>query len=94
MFYKPGIMLKYLSTDSTYYHNSFNIYFKSVGIKTPEKFAGENISAEGQHDRRISICSSIKNEFLMLLEALSFSMTVFLSGTKIFRYVQYPRYSR
>jgi hypothetical protein len=84
IFYKPGIMLKYLSTASAIVIIVFAFFWRAIGIKTPEKLADENILAEGQHDRRSSIRSSIMNKFLMLLEAPCFSMTVFLSGTKIF----------
>lgn len=84
VFYKPGIMLKYLSAASAIVIIVFTFFWRAIGIKAPEKFADKSISAEGRHDIRSSIRSSIKNEIPMLLEALSFSMTVFLSGTKIF----------
>jgi hypothetical protein len=77
-------MLKYISAASVIVVIVFTSFWRAIGLKTPEKFAKENISAEGQHDRRSSVRSNIKNEFLMLLEALSFSITVFISGTKIF----------
>lgn len=84
LLYKPGLMLKYLSVISVVVVIAFTFFWRAIGIKTPDKPADGNVSGEGRQDRRSFRRSGINTRLLLLLEALSFSMMVFLSGTKIF----------
>jgi hypothetical protein len=81
---RSGIRLKALMACSAISIVLFGIFWRAIGLRPREMLKDKYGYSEGQFHNRYSLRSSIKNEFLLLTNAIIFSARVFLSGIKLF----------